>query len=57
MTTLPIRAPQMPQTTAFNIQPLAVFARIASFLGAVIDVFAEAQRQAAEARARYPFAD
>jgi len=57
MSTLPIRASQMPQIRAFHVRPLAGFARIVSFLGAVIDVFDEAQQQAAKARARYPFAD
>jgi hypothetical protein len=48
MLTLPIRAPQLPN-------PLSGFARIASFVDAVFDVFADAQDQARAARARYPF--
>lgn len=33
----------------------SVFARFVSFIGAVLDVFAEAKAQANAAHARYPF--
>jgi hypothetical protein len=50
MSTLPLRALHEPQ-------PFAGFGRIISALATVIDVFAEAQRQAIAAHKRYPFAD
>ena len=53
MSTLPIRAPHLPQ--AWRPQP--GLARIASFVEAVLDTLAEVDRQACAARARYPFAD
>lgn len=49
MTTLPIRAPIVP--------PVAGLARVISYLRIAIEVFAEAQQQAAAAHKRYPFAD
>jgi len=49
MTTLPIRAPIVPS--------LAVFARVISYFTLAIEVFAEAQQQAAEAHKRFPFAE
>ena len=48
MTTLPIRAP---------IVPLAGLARVISYFNIAIEVFAEAQQQAAAAHKRFPFAD
>ena len=48
MTTLPIRAPTVPS--------LAGLARVLSYFKISIEVFAEAQQQAAEAHKRYPFA-
>ena len=48
MTTLPIRAPMVPS--------LAGLARLIAYLNIAIEVFAEAQKQAAEAHKRYPFA-
>ena len=48
MTTLPIRAP--------IVAPLAGLARVISYFNIAIEVFAEAQQQAAEAHKRYPFA-
>jgi hypothetical protein len=50
MSTLPLRAPHVPQ-------PLAGFTRVIAALATVIDVFAEAQQQAIAAHKRYPFAD
>jgi hypothetical protein len=49
MTTLPIRVPIVP--------PLAGLARVISYFNITIEVFAEAQQQAAEAHKRFPFAD
>ena len=49
MTTLPIRASIVP--------PLAGFARVMSYLTIAIEVFAEAQQQAAAAHKRFPFAE
>lgn len=49
MTTLPIRAPMT--------LPLAGFARVISFFTIAIEVFAEAQQQAAAAHKRFPFAE
>ena len=48
MTTLPIRAPIMP--------PLAGLARVISYFNFAIEVFTEAQQQAALAHKRFPFA-
>jgi len=48
MTTLPIRAPIVPS--------FAGLARLISYLDIAIEAFAEAQKQAAEAHKRYPFA-
>jgi hypothetical protein len=51
MSTLEMRASHLPKT-----QPLfGGFARVASLLRDVLDVFVEAQRQAHEAERRYPF--
>ncbi len=50
----------MPTSTphrARTLQPLQPLARIVSWLGEVMDLFAEVDRQVFEARARYPLAD
>jgi hypothetical protein len=52
MWTLSIRATHVP----YGWSPLG-FARIVSFIEAVLDVLAYADRQASAARARYPAAD
>jgi hypothetical protein len=52
MSTLSIRAPHAPYGWL-----LPGFARIVSFVEAVLDVLAYADRQASAARARYPAAD
>jgi len=52
MSTLPIRAPQVPQ-----VLPLTGFNRIVSALVTVLDVIADAQQQARAAHKQYPFAD
>jgi hypothetical protein len=52
MLTLSIRAPHVPHGGL-----LPGFARIILFIEAVLDVLAEADRQASAARARYPAAD
>ena len=52
MSTLSIRAPHAPFRWS-----LPGFARIISFVEAVLDVLADADRQASAARARYPLAD
>jgi hypothetical protein len=52
MSTLPIRASHLPEAW-----PLPRFASIVSFMGAVIDVFAEADELARAAHKRYPFAE
>ena len=49
MTTLPIRAPIVPS--------LAGLARLLSYFNIVIEIFAEAQQQAAQAHKRFPFAE
>ena len=49
MTTLPIRAP--------IVSPLAGLARVISYFSIAIEVFAEAQQQAAQAHKRFPFAE
>jgi len=51
MSTLVVRAPHAPKLWL----PLRGFARVASVLLMVLDVFTEAQRQAYEAKQRYPF--
>jgi hypothetical protein len=48
MTTLPIRAPIVP--------PLAGLARLIAYFDIAMEVFAEAQEQAAAAHKRFPFA-
>jgi hypothetical protein len=50
MSTLPLRAPHVPQ-------PFTGFTRVLAALATVIEVFAEAQQQAIAAHKRYPFAD
>jgi hypothetical protein len=50
MATLPIRASHVPEAWAFPR-----FTRIVSFIGAVIDVFSEAQELAHAAHKRYLF--
>ena len=52
MSTLSIRAPHVPYGWL-----LPGFARIVSFIEAVLDVLADADRQASAVRARYPAAD
>jgi hypothetical protein len=52
MTTLRIRAPLMSHEWA-----LPRLTRVVSFVGAVFDVFAEAQEMARVAHKRYPFAE
>ncbi len=49
MTTLPIRAPIVPSLTGFT--------RVISFVTMLVDVFADAQRAAADAHKKYPFAE
>jgi hypothetical protein len=49
MTTLPIRAPIVPS--------LAGLARVLSYIDFAIEVFAEAQQQAAQAHKRFPLAE
>ena len=51
MSTLVVRAPDAPKFWS----PLRGIAYIASGLLMVLDVFGEAQRQAYEAKQRYPF--
>ncbi len=51
MSTLEIRASQPPRSRS----SFGGLHRFVSVLAAVIDVFAEAQRQAHEAQKRYPF--
>jgi len=53
MSTLPLHAPRIPHIRL----PLLRFAHLAAFAEAVVDVFAEADRMACAARARYPAAD
>jgi hypothetical protein len=52
MSTLAIRAPHAPKAL---LQLSGFFGRIGTVVLAVIDVFAEAQRQAHDAQQRYPF--
>ena len=49
MTTLPIRAP--------IVLPLAGFAWVFSYCNILIEAFADAQEQAAQAHKRFPFAE
>ncbi len=49
MTTLPIRAPVVPSLVGFT--------RVISFFLVFVDVFADAQRAASDAHAKYPFAE
>jgi hypothetical protein len=49
MTTLPIRAPMVPA--------LSGFARVISFVRVLLDVFADAQRDASAAHKKYPFSE
>jgi hypothetical protein len=49
MTTLPIRAPM--------VLSLNGFARVISFITILVDVFADAQRDASAAHKKYPFAE
>jgi hypothetical protein len=51
MSTLAVRAPHAPKLWS----PLRAFARVASVAVMVLEVFGEAQRQAYEAKRRYPF--
>jgi hypothetical protein len=46
-----------PRSISISTAPLSGFARIASFVNAVLEVLAEALRLARAARARGPFAD
>jgi hypothetical protein len=52
MSTLPIRAPQLAPSWSFPS-----FGRFIAILTIVLEVFAEAQQQAAEAQRRYSFMD
>ena len=52
MSTLSIRGPHVPYGWS-----LPGFVRIVSFVEAVLDVLADADRQACAAHARYPLAD
>jgi len=52
MSTLPIRAPYVPQ-----VWPLTGFGRVVSVLVTALDVIVEAQEQARAAHERYPFAE
>jgi hypothetical protein len=52
MTTLPIRAPHLPQ-----VWPLPSLARFVALVSLFIDAYAEALQQTHEARRKYPFAD
>lgn len=49
MTTLPIRAPIVPSLSGIT--------RVISFVTMLVDVFADAQRAAADAHKKYPFAE
>jgi hypothetical protein len=49
MTTLPIRAPMLPSLSGFT--------RVILFVTVLIDVFADAQRDASAAHKKYPFAE
>ena len=49
MTTLPIRAPILPSLSGFT--------RVILFVTMLVDVFADAQRAAAAAHKKYPFAE
>ena len=49
MTTLPIHAPMLPSLSGFT--------RVILFVTMLIDVFADAQRDAAAAHKKYPFAE
>jgi len=53
MSTLAIRTPHATKLSP----PLRVFANLASVVLTVLDVFAEAQRMACDAKRRYPFSD
>jgi hypothetical protein len=52
MTALTLRASQ-----ALFASPLTVFSRLFSAASMVMDVFAEAQKQATEAHRKFPFGD
>lgn len=52
MTALALRA-----SHALLVSPLAVFARVFSAVATFADVYAEAQKQAAEAHRKFPFGD
>lgn len=49
MTTLPIRAPTVPSLSGIT--------RVISFVTMLVDVFADAQRDASAAHKKYPFAE
>ena len=49
MTSLSIRAPVLPSLSGFT--------RVISFVTMLVDVFADAQRAAADAHKKYPFAE
>jgi len=49
MTTLPIRAPIVPTLSGLT--------RVITFVTMLVDVFADAQRAAAAAHKKYPFAE
>ena len=53
MSTLPIRAPHLPQA----LLPIPGFKRAVAVALMLLDVFTEAQQQARAAHKQYPFAD
>jgi hypothetical protein len=52
MTTLPVQAPSTPKILEW---PRAALSHVVALALEVLDVFAEAERQAREAEKRYPF--
>ena len=52
MTILPVQAPSTPRVLEW---PRAVLSHMAAAVSELLDVFAEAERQAREAEKRYPF--
>ncbi len=53
MTTLPLRASDVPALPQLRLG----FARVLAVFATALDVFAEAEQQAAAAQKAYPFAD
>jgi len=52
MTILPVQAPSAPRVLEW---PRVALSHVAAAVSELLDVFAEAQRQAREAEKRYPF--